>query len=218
MMKADTDIKRDVEAELRWSPDVDETDVAVKVNGGVVALTGFVRSYFEKYQAESAVKRIAGVAGVANDIEVRPASGEGLEDPEIARAAVAAVRAQLPMSADHVKVLVHNGHVTLEGNLEWNFQRENVEGAVRGLRGIMAVNNQIKITPRVKPAEIKHMIEDAFRRSAAIDANGISIRADGGEVVLTGKVRTWSERVQAQQTAWSAPGVTQVKNELAIAG
>jgi osmotically-inducible protein OsmY len=217
-MKADSDIKSDVEAELRWSPDVDETDISVKVNGGVVTLTGFVRSYFEKYQAEGAVKRIAGVAGVANDIQVHPASREGLEDPEIARAAVAAIRTQLPVSADNVKVLVHNGHVTLEGTLEWNFQRENVEAAVRGLRGIMAVNNQITIKPRVKPAEIKQMIEDAFRRSAEVDANQISVKADGGEVTLSGRVRTWSERVQAQQTAWSAPGVTQVKNELSISG
>ena len=215
-MKADSDIKRDVEAELRWSPDVDETDVAVKVNGGVVALTGFVHSYFEKDQAESAVKRIAGVAGVANDIQIQHRAGDALDDPEIARAAVGTIKFELPLSAESVKVLVNQGHVTLEGSVQWNFQRERIEGAVRRLRGVTAVNNQITIRPLVKPTEIKRMIEDAFRRSAEVDAKGISVAADGGEVRLIGKVRTWSERTQAQQTAWSAPGVTNVKNELSI--
>ena len=215
-MKADSDIKRDVETELRWSPDIDETDVAVKVNGGVVTLTGFVRSFMEKYQAENVTKRVAGVAGVANDIDVRLPAADGLEDPEIARAAVAAIRSGVPLSADSVKVLVHNGHVKLEGSLEWNYQRERIEDAVRRLRGVMAVNNQIKIKPRVKPIEVKHMIEDAFRRSAEVDANSISVKAEGGEVTLSGKVRSWSERNQAQQTAWSAPGVTNVKNEISV--
>jgi osmotically-inducible protein OsmY len=215
-MKSDTEIKRDVEAELSWSPDVDETDVAVKVNGGVVALTGFVSTYFEKYQAEHAIKRIAGVAGLANDIQVRPPAGDGLQDPQIARAAVDAIRSQLPVAAERVRVLVHNGHVTLEGALEWNFQRERVEHAVRPLRGVMAVNNQITLQPRAKPTEIKHMIEEAFRRSAEIDAKGIAIAADGGDVRLTGQVRTWTERNQAQQTAWSAPGVANVQNELSV--
>jgi len=215
-MKADSDIKRDVETELRWSPDIDETDVAVKVNGGVVTLTGFVRSFMEKYQAENVTKRVAGVAGVANDIDVRLPAADGLEDPEIARAAVAAIRSGVPLSADSVKVLVHNGHVKLEGSLEWNYQRERIEDDVRRLRGVMAVNNQIKIKPRVKPIEVKHMIEDAFRRSAEVDANSISVKAEGGEVTLSGKVRSWSERNQAQQTAWSAPGVTNVKNEISV--
>ena len=216
MMRTDNDIKRDVEAELRWTPDVDETDVSSKVNGGVVTLTGFVHSYFEKDCAERAVKRIAGVSGVANDIQVRPRAGDGMDDPEIARAAVSEIKSELPLSAESVKVLVDQGHVTLEGNVQWNFQRERIESAVRRLRGVTAVNDQITIRPRVKPQEVKHLIEDAFRRSAEVDAKGISVEAAGGEVRLLGKVRTWSEREQAQQTAWSAPGVTNVKNELSI--
>ena len=213
-MKPDSDIKRDVEAELNWSPDVDQTDLAVKVNNGVVTLTGFVPSFFEKYQAEETVKRVAGVAGIANDVQVRPAYG--LDDPEIARAAIAAIRVELPSSAESVKVLVQNGHVTLEGNVEWNFQRERVEGVVRRLTGVIAVNNQIMIKPRVKPSDVKHLIEDAFRRSAEVDASHISVKTEGGTVTLSGRVRTWSERAQAQQTAWFAPGVSQVKNEITI--
>jgi osmotically-inducible protein OsmY len=213
-MKPDSEIKRDVEAELNWSPDVDQTDLAVKVNNGVVTLTGFVPSFFEKYRAEEAAKRIAGVAGLANDVRVRPAYG--LDDPEIARAAVAAIRVELPSDAESVKALVQNGHVTLEGNLEWNFQRERVEDVVRRITGVITVDNQIMIKPRVKPSDIKRMIEDAFRRSAEVDASHISVKTEGGTVTLSGRVRTWSERAQAQQTAWFAPGVSQVKNEITI--
>ena len=216
-MKLDSEIRRDVEDELRWSPDVDETDVAVNVNDGVVTLTGFVRSYFEKYRAEDAIKRVTGVAAVANDIHVRQPSGDGLEDPDIAHTAVTAIRAEMPLIADNVRVLVHNSHVTLEGAVEWNFQRERVEGVVRRLRGVTSLSNMIAIEPRIQPTKIKHMIEDAFRRSAEVDASHISVRADGGTVTLSGKVRTWSERTQAQQTAWSAPGVRAVNNEITIA-
>ena len=215
-MRPDSDVRHDVAAELRWSPQIDETDIAVKVNDGVVTLTGFVRNYFEKYHAEMIAKRIAGVAGVANDVQVRLPPTDALDDPHIARAAVAAIRANLPQVADDVKVLVHQGHITLEGRVEWNFQRERIEAIARHLRGVMGVDNQIIITPRVQPVQIRHMIEDAFRRNAEVDADHITVVAHGGEVTLTGTVRTWSERMQAQQTAWSAPGVMQVRNEITV--
>ena len=213
-MKPDSEVKRDVEAELDWSPDVDQTDLAVKVSNGVVTLTGFVASFFEKYRAEETVKRVAGVAGVANDVQVRPAYG--LDDPEIARAAIAAIRVELPSSPESVKALVQNGHVTLEGSVEWNFQRERLEDSIRRLAGVITVDNEIMIKPRVKPSDIKRMIEDAFRRSAEVDASHISVKTEGGTVTLSGRVRTWSERAQAQQTAWFAPGVSHVKNEITI--
>lgn len=213
-MKPDSEVKRDVEAELDWSPDVDQTDLAVKVSNGVVTLTGFVASFFEKYRAEETVKRVAGVAGVANDVQVRPAYG--LDDPEIARAAIAAIRVELPSSPESVKALVQNGHVTLEGSVEWNFQRERLEDSIRRLAGVITVDNEIMIKPRVKPGDIKRMIEDAFRRSAEVDASHISVKTEGSTVTLSGRVRTWSERAQAQQTAWFAPGVSHVKNEITI--
>ena len=213
-MKPDSEVKRDVEAELDWSPDVDQTDLAVKVSNGVVTLTGFVPSFFEKYRAEETVKRVAGVAGVANDVQVRPAYG--LDDPEIARAAIAAIRVELPSSPESVKALVQNGHVTLEGSVEWNFQRERLEDSIRRLAGVITVDNEIMIKPRVKPSDIKRMIEDAFRRSAEVDASHISVKTEGSTVTLSGRVRTWSERAQAQQTAWFAPGVSHVKNEITI--
>jgi osmotically-inducible protein OsmY len=215
-MKADADIKRDVEAELRFRPDIDERDIAVNVTNSVVSLTGFTRTFLDKERAEQAVKRVAGVSGVANDVEVRLGEGDGLTDPQIARAAVQAIRFELPTVSENIKVLVHHGHVTLEGKVEWYYLKEQAERAVRRQHGVMGVTNLINIEPSARPSEIKQRIEDAFRRSAQIDADRITIEALGGEVTLRGKVRTWSERDEAQQTAWSATGVTKVKNEITI--
>ncbi len=215
-MRSDTEIATNVASELRWAPDVDEKDIATKATDGVVTLTGFVRSYRDKYRAESAAKRVAGVKGIANDIEVRLAAIDARPDPEIAREAVAALQRELPAAADRIKVLVHQGRVTLEGELEWYYQRDAAESAVLPLRGVMAISNLIGIKPRVAAIEVKHRIEDAFRRSAAVDASHISVDALGGQITLRGKVRSWFEREEAQRTAWSAPGVTEVRNEILV--
>lgn len=215
-MKSDSDIKRDVEAELRFRPDIDERDIAVKVNDSTVMLTGFAHSYPEKRRAEEAVMCVEGVCGVANDIEVRLGDGEGLTDPEITRAAVAAIRTDVPSDSDGIKVLVHRGYITLEGTVEWNFLKEFAEHAVRRQLGVIGVTNSIAVRPTVRPAEIKRRIEDAFRRSAQVDASQVTVDAQGGDVTLHGRVRSWIEREEAQRTAWSAPGVTQVKNEIRV--
>jgi osmotically-inducible protein OsmY len=215
-MHRDEQIQKDIEDELRWSPQIDETDISVKVNDGVVNLTGFVRTYLEKYHSEHVVKRVNGVAGIANDLVVRLSPTDKLDDPQIARAAVAAIRAEMPSVVDRVRVLVHQGHVTLEGAVEWKHQHDRIEATVRYVRGVMGVSNQIQIVPRVKAEDVKHLIEEAFKRSAEIDAAGIEVQADAGRVRLSGKVRTWSERTEAQNTAWSAPGVTEVRNEITV--
>jgi osmotically-inducible protein OsmY len=215
-MRSDRDIEEDVTRELGWAPDIDAKDVAVKVTDGLVTLTGFVRSYLERNTAEFAVKRVVGVAGIANDIEVRLAAHNAATDPEIAREALAAIKHALPLLCERIRVLVNQGRITLEGELEWHFQREAAERAICSLKGVVAVRNLICIKPCVGPAEIKHRIEDAFRRSAAVDADRITVDADGGEVVLRGRVRSWLERDEAQRTAWSAPGVYFVRNEITV--
>lgn len=215
-MRTDSEIKSDVEEELHWVPDVDDSDVSVKVSHGIVTLTGSVPNYLDKSQAECAAKRVLGCAGIANDIEVRLATSDRWSDPEIVRGAVEAIRADLPDIADGVQVLVHDGHVTLEGAVEWNWQRQRLESNVRNVRGVAVVTNLIAIRPRPIAHDIQRMIQDAFRRSAELDASRVSVETKGDEVTLRGKVRSLHEKDEAQRTAWYAPGVTRVVNEISV--
>ena len=215
-MKNDSDIKRDVEAELKWDPDIDATDIAVAVRSGVVTLTGFVKSYLDKWQAESDAKRVAGVMGVANDIEVRLPSGSERPDPEIARDAVAALKSELPYSSENIKVLVKNGWITLEGTAEWNYQRTRAEDAVRRVRGINGVTNLIVMKPGTTPSELKKKIEDALIRNAQLDAKNITVEVERSKAILKGTVRAWIEKEEAERVAWSAPGITEVDNRITL--
>jgi osmotically-inducible protein OsmY len=215
-MRSDSEIEKNVKAELEWDPDLDATDIAVSVKNGVVTLTGFVKSYTDRYEAETAAKRVAGVVAVANDIEVRMPSVDERPDPDIAREAAAAIKSQLPISSEHIKIIVKNGWVTLEGEVEWQYQRQTAENVVRRIKGVKGVSNTILLKPRAEPTEVKRKIQEALRRSAEVDANRIEVEARGGEVILKGTVRSWIEREEAERAAWAAPGVTKVEDRIVV--
>ena len=215
-MKSDTEIERDVREELKWDPDLDATDVAVSVKNGVVTLTGFTRSYTDRLEAELAAKRVSGVHAVANDIEVRLPAIDQRPDPDIARDAVAALKSELPISHDRIKIIVKDGWITLEGAVEWQYQKTSAETAVRRVKGVKGVTNVIAVKPKVEPSELQRKIMEAFKRNAEVDANRITVEAHGSEVILKGTVRSWIEREEAERVAWSAPGITHVEDRIVV--
>ena len=215
-MRSDEDVKRYVEDELKWDPNVDSTDIAVAARNGIVTLAGFVRSLADKFVAESAAKRVAGVVGLANDLEVRLPGADKRPDPEIACDVVAEVKSWLPDAWQHGRTVVRDGWVTLEGEVEWNYQRDYAERAVHWIGGIKGISNLILLHPRVAAAEIRHEIEEAFRRNALIDADRVTVDASGGEVILRGTLRSCAERQDAERAAWAAPGVIRVDNQITV--
>lgn len=215
-MKSDSEIERDVREELQWDPDLNAEDIAVNVKDGVVTLAGFARSYTDRLEAEAAAKRVAGVHAIANDIEVRLPAIDQRPDPDIARDAVAALKSQLPISHDKIKVIVKDGWITLEGVAEWQYQKTTAENAVRKIKGVKGVTDVIRLQPALQPTDIQRKIQEAFKRSAEIDANRITVEAKGSEVILKGSVRSWIEREEAERVAWSALGVTHVEDQIVV--
>jgi osmotically-inducible protein OsmY len=213
----DEDLRQRVSDELEFAPTVNATKIGVAVDHGVVTLTGHVNSYAEKIAAERAVQRVKGVRGVAQEIEVRYPSERKNRDDEIAERAAQIFDWDTTIPSGKVTVKVEKGWVSLGGEVEWQFQRMGAETAVRKLSGVIGVTNQITIGPRIDATNVKHRIEDALKRNAELEADGIQVAVTGGKVTLEGKVRAWHERGVAERAAWAAPGVITVEDRLTIA-
>ena len=214
-MKTDTQLKNDVMEELRWEPTVTASDINVATHDGVVTLSGTVPHYAEKCAAERATQRVEGVKAIAEEMEVHPTGVFERKDSDIAQAVVNSLRWHVWVPS-HVQATVENGWVKLTGSVTWGYQRNSAEEAVRYLSGVKGVSNNITLKPSVQPTAVKEAIEKALKRDAEIDAAGINVTANGGKVTLAGTVRTFDERGEAGAAAWSAPGVTEVENDLAV--
>lgn len=215
-MKTDFQLQHDVIDELEWQPSVDSSKIGVTAKGGVVTLTGAVPRYAEKMEAERLAKSIVGVKAVANDIEVRLPGVSERNDTEIAAAALNALKWHTSIPEDKIKVTVRNGWVTLEGNVDWQFQRQAARDAICCLTGVKGVANDIALTAKPKAKDIKNKIEAAFKRKAEVDASHVQVDTAGGAVKLKGYVDSWREFSDAENVAWAAPGVESVDNELTV--
>ena len=213
--RSDEEIQREVLAELKWDARVQPNEIGVIVKGSVVTLTGWVDSYFKKWAAEEAAHRVRGVMAVANDIEVRLSIDKERTDADIA-AAIHALEWEALIPPGKINVTVSKGWVTLKGEVEWQFQKEDAERVVRRITGVKGVTNLIAVRPRLAPSQLKEKIEQALVRSAETDAQRITVEVQGSKVILKGTVRSWAERQEAERVAWSAPGVTAVENHIAV--
>ena len=214
LTQTDQKIQADVMAELRWDPSVPANEIGVVVNDGVVTLTGTVDTYMKKWRAEEVAHHVNGVIAVANEIQVR-SIGERT-DSDIAAAAVHALSWNSTIPQGKVHVTVDKGWITLRGEVEWQFQRQEAERAVRRLFGVKGVSNLITVKPAATPSDLKKKIQDALVRNAQLDAAGITVEVEGSKAILRGKVRSWAERQEAERVAWLAPGITSVDNKITI--
>jgi osmotically-inducible protein OsmY len=213
----DLSLRQSIMDELEFQPEIDAANIGVTVDNGVVTLTGHVKSYAQKVSAERAVKSIKGVRAVAEEIQVRPMKGAGTADDAIASRALNILTWSSDIPEQDIKVIVQKGWITLEGEVDWQYQKETAEMAVRKLSGVVGVDNRLTLRPQVNVEDIQRRIEEALKRNAEVDAQEIHIKVEGDVVKLEGKVHLWRERQIAERAAWSVPGVRQVDDHLRIA-
>jgi osmotically-inducible protein OsmY len=214
---ADEQLGQAVLRELEWDPEIPPglaDEIAIAVKDGVVTLSGVVPGYLVKDAAEKAVKRVYGVRAIANDLEINLTSWP--TDSEIAHQALLALESHLFIPSDRITATVMRGWITLEGDVKWQFQKRLAESAVKKLKGVLGINNDIEIRPKVSPSQVKDDIEKALRRSAKVEARRITVDIEGSTATLNGSVSSWAEREDAERAAWSAPGITAVENHIRI--
>lgn len=215
-MKSDKELQHDVLDELEWEPSVDASKIGVAADHGVVTLTGRIASFAARAAAERAIKRVAGVEAVANELEVDSPLHEAPDDATIAQHALSALDWNVTIPHGAVKIAVTDGWLTLDGDVEWYYQKRAAIDTVRDLLGVRGITNRINVRPRVRALDVKSKIEAALRRSAELDAARITVDATDTKIVLKGTVRSWAEHEDALNAAWSAPGVTRVEDHLSI--
>jgi osmotically-inducible protein OsmY len=218
MTHTDEQIQRSILEELKWDARIHPNEIGVAVKDGIVTLTGWVDNYTKKWAAEDAAHRVRGVKAVANDIEVRLPNSAERTDADIAAAVTRALEWDAFVPIEKLNVTVAKGWVTLRGEVEWQYQKEDAERAVRRLTGVRGVTNLLTVRPRVKPSsqELKRKIEEALVRSAETDAERITVEVQDNKVILKGTVHSWAERQEAERVAWSAPGVIAVENRITV--
>jgi osmotically-inducible protein OsmY len=214
LIHMDEEIQKDVLAELKWDAQVQPNEIGVSVKDGVVTLTGWVDSYLKKWAAEDAAHRVGGVKAVANDIEVKVFSER--TDADIAEAAIRALQWDAAVPADNIQVTVSKGWITLKGEVNWNFEKQDAERVVRRLTGVTGVSNLITVKPSTTATELKKRIENALVRNAQVDAGKITVEVQGSKAILKESVRAWIEKEEAERVAWLAPGVTSVENRITV--
>lgn len=215
-MKSDNQIQKDVMDQLKWEPFLKASEIGVAVRNGIVTLSGQVDSYYKKRSAEEAAKKVAGVRAIAEDIQIGVSSFYAPNDTEIAEAILNALKWHSAVQEEKIKIKVDGGNVTLEGEVDWDFQRRNARKEIEGLAGVKSVTSFIAVKPRVTTADVQRKIESAFQRAASINSRKIRVDVAGSKVILSGSVASLAEKEEAETSAWNADGVMQVENNLEI--